>query len=140
MFRRTSVQLIDNKSNGGEGGIRTPDTLSGMPVFKTGAINHSATSPRGAKLQFTSSFIAGDDLLADFKVDLTREYDPSLNPADRHAYTYTRNVLERGSTQTCLECHRVHGRPDLKHEYCVDCDELPAAKSAGKLRSETCQY
>jgi hypothetical protein len=33
--------------NGGEGGIRTPDTLSGMPVFKTGAINHSATSPLG---------------------------------------------------------------------------------------------
>ncbi len=31
--------------HGGEGGIRTPDTLSGMPVFKTGAINHSATSP-----------------------------------------------------------------------------------------------
>jgi|HubBroStandDraft_5_1064220.scaffolds.fasta_scaffold11970_2 hypothetical protein len=30
---------------GGEEGIRTPDTLSGMPVFKTGAINHSATSP-----------------------------------------------------------------------------------------------
>ncbi len=35
--------------SGGEGGIRTPDTLSGMPVFKTGAINHSATSPQ---LQF----------------------------------------------------------------------------------------
>jgi len=34
------------KTSGGEGGIRTPDTLSGMPVFKTGAINHSATSPR----------------------------------------------------------------------------------------------
>src|ERR1035438_7461915 len=32
--------------NGGERGIRTPDTLSGMPVFKTGAINHSASSPR----------------------------------------------------------------------------------------------
>jgi hypothetical protein len=32
-------------AHGGEGGIRTPDTLSGMPVFKTGAINHSATSP-----------------------------------------------------------------------------------------------
>ena len=30
---------------GGEGGIRTPGTLSGTPVFKTGAINHSATSP-----------------------------------------------------------------------------------------------
>ena len=31
--------------SGGEGGIRTPGTLSGTPVFKTGAINHSATSP-----------------------------------------------------------------------------------------------
>jgi hypothetical protein len=39
------LQTIDNKSNGGEGGIRTPGTLSGTPVFKTGAINHSATSP-----------------------------------------------------------------------------------------------
>jgi hypothetical protein len=33
------------KRHGGEGGIRTPGTLSGTPVFKTGAINHSATSP-----------------------------------------------------------------------------------------------
>ena len=41
----TYLQMQDNKSIGGEGGIRTPDTLSGMPVFKTGAINHSATSP-----------------------------------------------------------------------------------------------
>ncbi len=92
-------------------------------------------------LPYPNNFVAGDDLFADFKVDLTRELDPSMNPADRHAYTYTRNVIERGSTQTCLDCHRVHGRPDLKHEYCIDCDELPAAaKAAGKLRSETCQY
>ncbi len=32
---------------GGGGGIRTPGTLSSTPVFKTGAINHSATPPRG---------------------------------------------------------------------------------------------
>src|SRR2546427_11938656 len=31
--------------NGGEGGIRTPGTVSRTPVFKTGAFNHSATSP-----------------------------------------------------------------------------------------------
>jgi hypothetical protein len=30
---------------GGEGGIRTPGTVSRTPVFKTGAFNHSATSP-----------------------------------------------------------------------------------------------
>ncbi len=30
---------------GGEGGIRTPDTLARMPHFECGAIDHSATSP-----------------------------------------------------------------------------------------------
>jgi hypothetical protein len=31
--------------NGGEGGIRTPETLARLTVFKTAAIDHSATSP-----------------------------------------------------------------------------------------------
>jgi hypothetical protein len=39
---------MNNGVAGGEGGIRTPGTLSGTPVFKTGAINHSATSPGDA--------------------------------------------------------------------------------------------
>ena len=30
---------------GGGGGIRTPETLAGLTVFKTGAFNHSATPP-----------------------------------------------------------------------------------------------
>src|SRR5262245_11490290 len=30
---------------GGEGGIRTPDTVTRMPHFECGAFNHSATSP-----------------------------------------------------------------------------------------------
>jgi hypothetical protein len=34
----------------GEGEIRTPATLSGRPVFETGAFNHSATSPTRATL------------------------------------------------------------------------------------------
>jgi hypothetical protein len=29
----------------GEGGIRTPDTVTRMPHFECGAFNHSATSP-----------------------------------------------------------------------------------------------
>ena len=32
---------------GGEGGIRTPDTVARMPHFECGAFNHSATSPEG---------------------------------------------------------------------------------------------
>ena len=31
--------------NGGQGGIRTLDGLTPMPVFETGAFNHSATCP-----------------------------------------------------------------------------------------------
>ena len=37
--------MSSKKVNGGEGGIRTPETREGLPVFKTGAINRSATSP-----------------------------------------------------------------------------------------------
>ena len=33
---------------GGKGGIRTPDTVARMPHFECGAIDHSATFPRGA--------------------------------------------------------------------------------------------
>ena len=32
-------------ASGGRGGIRTHGTLAGTPVFKTGALNHSATLP-----------------------------------------------------------------------------------------------
>src|SRR5215467_1194653 len=34
--------------SGGEGGIRTPDTLSGMSAFEADRFNHSRTSPRRA--------------------------------------------------------------------------------------------
>src|SRR3954464_376962 len=33
------------RASGGRGGIRTHGTLAGTPVFKTGALNHSATLP-----------------------------------------------------------------------------------------------
>ena len=55
----TSSQVPAYKGSGGEGGIRTPDTLSGMPVFKTGAINHSATSPRLLQFYYSLNFTAG---------------------------------------------------------------------------------
>lgn len=32
--------------SGGGGGIRTPETLSSLTVFKTAAFNHSATPPQ----------------------------------------------------------------------------------------------
>jgi hypothetical protein len=50
-----SAITMRQKCNG-EGEIRTPATLSGRPVFETGAFNHSATSP-GVGVQATG-FIA----------------------------------------------------------------------------------
>jgi hypothetical protein len=38
----------DNANSGGWGGIRTHETLAGLPVFKTGAFNRSATHPKQA--------------------------------------------------------------------------------------------
>ena len=37
-----------SKGNGGEGGIRTLDTLASMPHFECGAFNRSATSPEAS--------------------------------------------------------------------------------------------
>jgi hypothetical protein len=45
MLGSHQAKLLIINVDGGRGGIRTPDTLSGTPVFKTGAINHSATLP-----------------------------------------------------------------------------------------------
>ena len=42
----TYVCGLDIEKNGGEGGIRTHGTLSRTAVFKTAALNHSATSPK----------------------------------------------------------------------------------------------
>ena len=40
----------------GEGGIRTHDTRKGIPLFESGAFNHSATSPRARLYPVPGSF------------------------------------------------------------------------------------
>src|SRR5205814_2328430 len=49
-FRRKIVSRpsSDGELAGGEGGIRTHGELAPTAVFKTAALNHSATSPRSA--------------------------------------------------------------------------------------------
>ncbi len=51
------IRLAIIEGNGelisGEGGIRTPGTLAGTPVFETGPINHSGTSPYNFSLLLT---------------------------------------------------------------------------------------
>ena len=45
LFGWPSLAALD-KAYGGEGGIRTPDTLSGMAAFEAARFNRSRTSPR----------------------------------------------------------------------------------------------
>ena len=58
------------RRNGGRGGIRTPDTLAGTPVFKTGAINHSATLPE--KKFSTAAQVAQSDSAQGNRMNLFR--------------------------------------------------------------------
>ena len=44
-FLKKTKTANEINGTGGRGGIRTHETLAGLPVFKTGALNHSATLP-----------------------------------------------------------------------------------------------
>ena len=55
---------------GGGGGIRTPETLPGLTVFKTAAFNHSATPPlfsvAAVRLCVISLIFGVTDLINDY--------------------------------------------------------------------------
>ena len=52
--------MMANDTGGGEGGIRTPDTVTRMPHFECGAFNHSATSPwpQGANILSVGGYVS----------------------------------------------------------------------------------
>ncbi len=59
-----SCQLVSAPDENGGGGIRTPGTLAGSAVFKTAAIDHSATPPGVSTcIQLLTDFI--QDILGD---------------------------------------------------------------------------
>ena len=76
---------------GGEGGIRTPDTVARTPHFECGAFNHSATSPRHERLA---------DRLAAAKVRAGDQHPvaaASLAPAAGHRQRVTALVAGRAT-------------------------------------------
>lgn len=100
-------------------------------------------------LPYANHFVAGDDLFADLKVDLSLAEKADLNAGDRHVYRNVRDVLENGSQATCLTCHRVHGGGSRKHrlvaknETCLDCHNAEGPKKATKpytVTSTLCEY
>ncbi len=88
-----------NQSVGGEGGIRTHDTLARIPVFKTGAFNRSATSP---KCWLT---VPRRQVASGFKM-----------PGARHVFTDHRHLattgnLASGNCKPVLQADRVGFEP-----------------------------
>jgi hypothetical protein len=85
---------------------------------------------RGGKSRSTgrpypNNFFAGDDLFADFNVDLKNTR--GLDRNDQHVYVKTRSVLEGRSRRTCDNCHKIHVPPG-------------ARKRDPKLHSAVCGY
>lgn len=61
---------------------------------------------------YPNNFFAGDDLFADFVVDLKNTR--GLDRNDQHVYVKTRSVLEGASTRTCDDCHKIHVPPGAR--------------------------
>lgn len=104
---------------------------------------------RSSGLPYPNNFVAGDDLFHDFEVDFAKADDPALNPGDRHIYHNVRDVVQNGSSVTCLDCHKIHGDTSKKHRLvltgpiCLDCHAAQGPKKniiRYTVHSPTCEY
>src|SRR5213080_3489213 len=92
-----------------------------------------------------NNFVAGDNLFADYVADLKQADNPNLNPGDLHVYASVRDVLEDGSTVTCINCHQIHADSSVKHRrvltgpICVNCHNAEGPKSVTRSMKCTAQ-
>jgi predicted CXXCH cytochrome family protein len=105
-------------------------------------------------LPYPNTFIAGDNLFQDFRVDWARADEAKLNPGDRHVWRNVRDVAVNDGDSTCLSCHQVHAaNPAVstqKHRrlprapICFDChsSEEGQFKQVKKyeVKSGLCEY
>ena len=90
---RVIVRASGRNRGGGEGGIRTPDTVARMPHFECGAIDHSATSPSGRRTARPSG--RGDYLANEGRTHKRAQGDATV-PA--HASLASRHGRQGGRT------------------------------------------
>lgn len=79
-------------------------------------------------LPYPNTFVAGDNLFRDFKVNFSEAKIREQNRADRHVMENIRDVVMLGKESvTCLTCHDVHSQSSQKHrhlarsDYCAQC-------------------
>lgn len=104
-------------------------------------------------MPYPNTYVPGDNLFIDFKVDFSDEHLESLNIGDRHVLHNIRDVVIYDKTETtCVTCHDVHDNSSRKHrllkrygmkESCAMChtseEDWPSVKT-WENHSEVCQY
>lgn len=101
-------------------------------------------------LPYANTFIAGDNLFKDFRVDLARADDTALNPGDRHVLRNVREIALLGArAPTCTTCHRVHAQSSARHRLlprtpvCMDCHQFDGTSvrtASYVVDSPLCEY
>jgi predicted CXXCH cytochrome family protein len=100
-------------------------------------------------LPYPNNFTAGEDLFADFVVNLAAADDATLNPGDRHVVVNVRSVLQKDDAMTCISCHNVHAQTTVKHRrlprsaICYECHDRDAARWSRptyEVHSDVCGY
>ena len=84
---------------------------------------------RTSGLSYANNHVVGDDLFADFAVDLSPAALQAQPPRERHILANLRDIRDRKTTTTCLTCHNVHRGDAKKHrrapssEFCLICHQ-----------------
>lgn len=82
-------------------------------------------------LAYPNNFIAGDNLLRDFKVDLSASAIEAQPPSQRHIFQNARDVLYLGQSLDCTSCHRVHENDSEQHKSLGDASLCATCHVAG---------
>jgi len=89
---------------------------------------------KSSRLPYPNTFVPGDNLFRDFRVDFSDAAIRALSAADQHIYINVRDVAVFGrSAITCLSCHDVHGQRSEKHQV-----ETRCCRRAGRVLTAAC--
>ena len=72
---------------------------------------------KSSGLPYPNTFVAGDNLLRDFQVDLSPQTISRLSPIEQHIFQNARDVAIGGHAElSCVSCHDIHSSSSQKHQ------------------------
>lgn len=98
--------------DGGEGGIRTPGTLARTPHFECGAIDHSATSPRGQPAR-RGHGRRRNSIRSPMCTSLPSHKPPNAQVSQRTSRAAPRAARRRDAPRASLDSHVSTRKPRL---------------------------